>query len=185
MRTITTTTTIYSFTELDERTQDKAVEAVCRMLSATWDTFNDDNIRDTIVYKLAEVLRSPGWDTYGEGDFPGIDGVKLDGYDLGRGQSIDVKGALDRDNAPALPWREGMEQVVLGDRNYGAVYVRADEDVETMYIIDAAEAALSSAWEAGFEQYQYLSSDEYAREWIADNLPEFTADGELYTGSQA
>ena len=35
-------------------------------------------------------------------------------------------------------------------------------------------------WKDGEKEMQYKTSDEYAREWIESNEPEFTEDGSLY-----
>lgn len=184
MRTVTVVTTLYTFGELTQQAQQKAVEDVRDKLNSDWwDEHSNQQLRETIVYCLADWLRSPGYDKYGEGDFPGIDGVELIGWDLERGESLEFKGKLDRDNAPFLPWIDGLHTVQLGeDGTHSSVYVEADEDIDTTLMRDAVDNAISAAWHAGRRQMDYMESEEHARDYIEGTEPEFTVDGNLYTG---
>lgn len=183
-------TTVYSYGELTSDAQAKAIESVCEMLVASWDSDEIEAVGQTMVYTLAEKLRSPGWDTYGPVDFPGIDGVTLDGWDLERGQYLVLSGHLDRDNAPALPWADGVESVRLDPkRDYTVVWAEPADDApwpETAGYISACEAlvtavkdAMHAAWVAGRDESEYLTGEEYAREWIDGNEPEFDESGSL------
>src|SRR3954469_2995004 len=99
----------YTFAELTDSAQAKAVEAVAEKLGGDWfDESDNDTIREDIVWELGRTLKAPGWDIEGAGDFRGIAGVTLDGWDLGQGDHLALKGTLDRDNAPALPWADGV-----------------------------------------------------------------------------
>jgi hypothetical protein len=110
----------WRFDELSEAAQRKAVETVAGKLGGDWwDQADTDDIGATIQYQLAEVLKSPGWDTVGEGDFPGIDGVTVQGWDLDRGDYVSVGGALTRKNAPGLAWPDHAEHVELHEGRNG------------------------------------------------------------------
>ncbi|MFG3710919.1 hypothetical protein [Micromonospora sp. NPDC047730] len=194
-RTITTTRTVFKFEELSEDAQQRAVERIAEKMATTWwDQHDNDDIGATIVYKMAEKLRTRGWDTFGEGDFPGIPGVELVEWDLGRGQAVSFKGALDRENAPALPWADGVEAVTLGGiPGYGigqSVYVETDGEAETDEEVarvgaaaeamkSAVEDAIHAAWQAGKEQEEWKGGEERARDWIEANEPEFDESGNL------
>lgn len=85
-------TTVYSFEELSEKAQRGAIESVQLSLSENWDSSDFEHITEAMRYKLAEVLKSPGWDTFGPADFPGIDGVELGEWDLERAELLVVTG---------------------------------------------------------------------------------------------
>jgi len=207
MRTITTTVTVYSFDELSADAQEKAVANIQEKLSgASWDSHDIEDISATMLYALAAAVRSPGWDTYGEGDFPGIDGVRLEGWDLEGGQSINVAGTLTRENAPALPWCAGIgsvnleakrdhtyitvedtepdctctDDVWLSEHDAGCPFTAPNpataEQRDTL--IEAVRDALRTAWQAGRDELEYKTGEEYARQQ-ADDM-EFTEDGRFY-----
>lgn len=191
-------TTVYKFAELSTESQSRAIESVAGMLSRNWGDLSDlEDMTNNLVYSLAEKFGSPGWDTFGAGDFPGIDGVRLDGWDLDRGERLDLAGTLTRENAPALPWAEHIDSVELSSSHYSGsrIYVTASEDefvphaeydafiaawdkhTEPMRI--AIESAIAEALSAGRTELDYLTSAEYAQEWIEGNEPEFTESGDL------
>lgn len=117
----------YKYEELSDDAKQTAVETIAGKLAGDWWDENDiERVSETILYKLAEIFRSPGWDTFGAGDFPGITGVTLDGWDLERGAHVLVRGHLDRDNAPGLPWTDSVGGVTLTSHNYGTT-VDAEE----------------------------------------------------------
>lgn len=209
MREITTTTKVYKLDELSPDVQTKAVEAVQAMLHKTWDDADNDQVRETIVWELAAKLHAPGYDTYGPGDFPGIDGVTIDGWSLDRTQSLAVSGRLDRVNAPALPWVDGIECIELSSRRSASTMVNpvdADAgctcsadwtehdpdnadcaslaagptDAQRDTLAQAVYNAVSAAWSAGEKEAEYMTGEERAREYATGNDREFTEDGELY-----
>ncbi len=208
-REIVTHTTVYTLDELDPQVREKAVENVRNLLGgAWWDQSDDDDLARVIVYTLAEKFGTAGWDTSGVGDFPGIPGIKLDGWDMQRGQYIVLNGRLTRDNAPALPWVTGLGAVDLEaqrDHTYlsvenedpecicpsalwaqghqdccpGAADNPATED-ERAALIQAVREAMADAWKAAYAEMEYKTSTEYAEEDIDANDREFLADGTLY-----
>jgi hypothetical protein len=103
------TTEVFGFDELTETAQERAVEAVRERLAAGWDDVDIEAMRFAIATKLSEVLKSPGWE-----ENETTAGVTVAGFDADRGQALAVTGRLDRDNAPGLPWVDGIERVDLG-----------------------------------------------------------------------
>ncbi len=203
------TTRVYRFDELTDTAKERAVDVIREKLGGDWwDSVDLDDVQDAMVYTLAEELRAPGWDTYGVGDFPGIDGVQVDGWDIERHQSLALSGTLTRDNAPALPWVDGIEQVELTGHRSDATSVNlVDADPECtcspdtylqphdegcpslldnpateqqrVTLEEAVRDAIRAAWSAGESEGEYKSGEERARE-VADDH-EFTDEGELYT----
>lgn len=187
---------VYSYDELNDKAKIKAAEEIRDKLNGPWwDSSNVDEMKAEITYGLAEALKSPGWDTFGRGGFPGIDGVTVTGYDLERGQSIDVEGTLTPANAPRLPWVEGMVSVALNDPDCGPLFVEwedgHEDGVETAASYAAETAmkeairnAMQLAWRMGRDEMDYIEGTEYAVEWIEGNNPEFHADGRFYGAGQ-
>jgi hypothetical protein len=207
MRTITTSVTVYAFDELAPDAQERAVQHVAEREAARgWDCDELELIESTMVYTLAGRLNAPGWDTCGEGDFPGIDRVTVCEWDLDRGQVLGLSGWLDRDNAPGLPWVDGIESVQLTAIRRGGTEVDvvtcepdctcpaetwshepdcaptrppvAPEQVSGLR--DAVTEAIHAAWLAGRDELAYRSSAEYARDRAENDGFEFTVNGELY-----
>lgn len=177
---------VFTLDELEPAARKRAIETVAEKLGGDWwDESNNESISDTIVYALAEAFKTPGWDTFGAGDFPGIPGVKLDGWDLDRGDSLTLSGTLTRENAPALPWDDTVEEVHLAATRWngtsvGVVTVDDRTDVDVRAIDEAVRDAIEAAKRAGREEMAYMSSEEYATEEIEANGREFYADGSLY-----
>jgi hypothetical protein len=185
------TTTVYKLAELGEAAKAKAIENVAAKLGGDWwDQSDIDQVSETMIYTLAGELLTPGWNTYGEGDFPGIPKVSVTGWDIERGQFLSLKGSLTRETAPALPWHPGMGRVTLTELRHGTrVEVEWDDMggntkewniTATRDMIKATEGAIAAAWTEGRDQAEYMSGTEYAAEWIEANEPEFTMEGELY-----
>jgi hypothetical protein len=191
---------VYHLDELEPAAREKAIEDMAARLGGEWwDQDDNDDIRDVMVYMLAGQLRSPGWDKYGAGDFPGINGVTMASWDLDRGQSLGLRGVLTRENAPALPWAAGVTQVELST-NWGGttIDVEWDEDAldpdqqqdltvvreqcqqQAVRVEEAVEAAIEAALAAGIKEAEYKGSAEYAEEHIEANGHEFLADGTLW-----
>lgn len=188
MRTITTFTTVYTFDELDEPTQEKAVANIAEKLGGDWwDEHDNNDIRDVMVWTLAEQFGAPGHLDYGVSDYPGIPGITIVGWDLDRGQSLTLSGTITRENAPKLPWVDGLDAIEVEAKRDHNTYTRVSdtltcEQVDALgaNMVQAVRDSVSAAWKAGYGEMGYKSSEEHAREWIDGNEPEFTADGELY-----
>lgn len=180
----------YKFEELSDEAQGRAVEVVAGKLGGDWwDSGDVENVSETILYKLAGILKSPGWDSFGEGDFPGIDGVSLAGWDVDRGGCIQVDGTLTRSNAPGLPWSDAVGDVLLESTTYGTnVGVEEGEGDRPeaaqrdacLALAEVVQDALSEALSAGREQVEYISSEDNARAHIEAIEPDFNEDGSLF-----
>ncbi len=192
------TNKVYTFDELSEDAQERALGEIVRVLEQGWDSGDNEDVRDTIVYTFAQKLHSPGWHTFGPVDFPGVDGVTVDGWSMDRYQALAMTGTLTRDNAPALPWNDDIDHVVLkGWRSDStSVDVIATEGESTHEESDpdgtplsprflrsalkqVVHEALSEAWADGEREADYKTSTEYARELATDQY-EFNIDGTLW-----
>jgi hypothetical protein len=186
------TTTAYSFDELGPDAQDKAVQQVAeRHAGPWWDQSDNDDIAGVMIYTFAEKLGTPGWDKFGTADFPGIPGVTLEAWDLEQGRTIVFAGSLTRDNAPSLPWADGIDSVEMrSGRNRSKIEPMLVEDGSEVVTGDQIDAAASiadavlgftqDAWFAGDKEADYKTGLEYAREWCENNdQQEYDVDGEL------
>ena len=181
--------TVYKFEELSEQAQQRAIESIVEMLQQSWDSRDIEQVGEVILYTFAQKLGTPGLEEWGFGDFPGIPGTTLAEWDLDRSQTVKFQGVLTRENAPSLPWANGITSVILNDRNYQKkIHVSWDyyaagepDDAAVQAMSDAVGAALVDAWDSGNQEAEYRTSEEFAVEWINDAEPEFREDGTLYT----
>lgn len=188
MRTITTSTTVYTLGELDESAQEKAIAGVAGKLGGDWwDSNDNDDVRDVMVWTLAEQLGTARGDDEAISDYSGIPDITVDGWDLDRGQILLLSGTLTRENAPALPWADGLDAIeIKSHRDYNTYACGSDtltcEEVDAIGAgaVQAVRDAVHAAWKAGSDEAEYKAGEEYAREWIESNEAEFTVDGELY-----
>lgn len=180
------TKTVYTFDELSETAQDRAVELVREKLAGGWwDSSDIDDIGNEIHLAFAEALQSPGHADYGPDDFPGIDGVTLEAWDTDR-RDVAFRGVLTRENAPLLPWVDGLDVVWLrSSRTRSSVDPLNVDGVEASKeahdeMIDAVVAALEEAILAGSMAVEHKTSDETARDWCENNeVQEYEEDGTL------
>lgn len=201
--------TVYTLDELSPEARERALDKLREERNAGWDDGDRQSIAEVIVATLAEKLGTPGVQDYGVSDFPGIDGVEVEGWDIDRG-SIAVAGTLTRDNAPALPWVLGIEHVELtckrsdytvvdvadadpecscetADRlsphEPGCPVVRispaTDEQRDTME--QAVRDAISAAIAAGQAEWEYQTGDECLSGNAEANDRQFTEDGDIYS----
>lgn len=204
MRTIKTEDfDVYHLDELEPEARERAVEAIAdKLASDWWDESDIDDISNVIVYALANEFGTPGHGEHGVADFPGIPGVGLDGWDLDRGSYVALRGTLTRENAPRLPWEDGIVEVTLtAGRGYTWVDVEIDEDeVDLMNLPDlpdnrrrrvgyieiemeeAVRNALHAALKSGRTEMEYKTGEENAVSMIEASGYEFEADGTPYFG---
>lgn len=180
----------YTWTALSDDAKERAVELLAdREAQRPWDSYDIDRIRETLVFALADQLGTPEREQWGSGDFPGIPNIKIEEWDLERGQSLTVSGTLDRDNAPDLPWTDSMDDVVMGGgrRGYPMIDVREREtgsgeipEDEMAAMELAVKTALHGALKASVAESEYMASVEAARERAEnDDVQRYTASGEL------
>jgi hypothetical protein len=180
------TRTVYSFDELSEAAQDKAVEQVREKFAGPWwDSGDIDDVAAEIHLAFAEELGSPGAAESGAADFDGIDGITLEAWDTDH-LTVTFRGVLHRDNAPNLPWVEELEDVYLGGgRRATEIQPRDFDDVEATeheheMMIDAIRDLLQVAIMAGCAEVDHKTSDEVARDWCKNNeIQEYEENGTL------
>ncbi len=192
----------YRLDELWGDAREKAVAAVAEKLGGEWwDSADIDDIDNVIRYTLASEFGTLGHGDYGVGDFPGIDGVELDGWGLDGGGYLQLRGALTRENAPALPWADGLVEVGLHHRrertevdvvvdeealdpgqDRDPIEVREDCKVLIGVMDQAVRQAMHAALKSGREEMDYKTSEGRAEDLIQANGYEFLADGTLYLG---
>jgi hypothetical protein len=173
--------TSYTFDELTEAAQAKAVAVIAEKLAGDWWDDNDiANVASAILSTFAIQIGSPG-----EGE--SIEGVTLEGWSCGYLQSDGVVfvGHLSRENAPTLPWADGITGVTLRESNsrgftrYEVEYTGGTRrEIEAMG--ETVRAAIDGAHKAGYSYIEEHDSPEYAREWIDNNTPDFNEDGSLF-----
>lgn len=180
----------YSLAELKELDDHgRAFEAACQaIVQATWEDSTKESINEDMVYAFAEQIGEPDREKYGEADYPGVPGVKLEGWDLDRGQHVAMSGTLTRENAPALPWHESISEVALRSVRHGTdLWPReSDEaiDFDLAIVVQAKEAleqavqdALNEALAAGNRAEDSSREEEYLLDLAAANEWEFTETG--------
>lgn len=131
MRAVLTVEYVYSFLELSEQAQRRAVLEVNAKQSALRRNGRDPTrLISAITYEFAIGLGSfdAGWHALvGIGSVPGI---RLDGRGLDRPDGIVVQGQLDRGNAPHLPWFDGIHSVSLVPYRSGQTIVDVNDTGE-------------------------------------------------------
>ncbi len=185
------TKTVFTFDELDEAAQDRAVELIREKFAGDWwDSSDIDDIAAEIHLAFAEGLGSPGSSESGPADFDDIDGVTLEAWDTDH-LTVSFRGVLHRDNAPNLPWVEDINDVTLtGSRRQGSIYVNVGEMGDGLRpLIDefaceemrrAVQDLLDVAILAGRAEFEHKTSDEVARDWCENNeSQEYEEDGTL------
>lgn len=191
MRTITTEAfEVYELGELEPEARLAAIWNVRHQLTgAWWGETDNESIAEEILFGIAVQLASPGWNQYGPGDFPGIDGVELVGWDVERDMAAQLTGRLTRENAPALPWVDSISHVLLqpmprGGHTSMEFYGYDSEDETSVDVVGELRDAILTAIEIGLgdgrSQLEYLTSEARAEDDILANGREFYADGRLY-----
>jgi hypothetical protein len=177
----------YSFDDLGDEAKERAIREITeRLLGPWWDQHDNDRLLETIVYTLAQELKTPGWDVYGCGDFPGISGVGFTSWSIGSyDDQVTLNGRLTPENAPALPWTGDISAVHLGDPDLGQIYVCEsqdhDADADAIEAIETAvRDAIATALKAGQEEYEYIGSREAVTELLTASDYEFYEDGTFY-----
>lgn len=179
--------TVYTLDELEPGAREKAIEGITEKLGGDWwDSSDIDDISDVMRYTLANKFGTSNHGEWGVSDFPGIPGVELRGWDLDRADYVALSGTLDRENAPALPWVDGIEVVSLTEgRDFTMIVVEFDDtltDDDVTLANDAMEEAIRDAMHEakrdGRAEIEHKTGPEWAEEVASDR--EFLADGTFY-----
>ena len=188
MRVETTTRELFTLDELGETARQEAIEAMAGRVDE-WTEASD--LASIIVYGIAEALKSPGWDTYGSGDFPGVDGLELREWDVER-LEITARGSLTRETAPALPWGMFTEyqfhtsrcdpHAAYDDEDGYSVkvgnFAGTDDERAALGILEQSiREALHDGIVAARDELEYLCSEAAIVDECEANEQEFTVDG--------
>lgn len=185
----------FTFIQLSADAQTRALDEVMNSRFGQWQCDSDgESVRESIVYGLAGAIKAPGWDAYGEGDFPGIKGIALSDWDLDRTE-IEFDGALTPESAPGLPWPADCDRFRLGRDEARWTGGRrglwiadsypewpADSDrPDVAEFLAAWDAAVAAALAAGRAEYDYQTGPDCARDWLElnDTAVMFTAEGDI------
>jgi hypothetical protein len=177
------------FDQLTETAQEHAITIIRGKLANEWFESEDGQmVADTMVYAFATAIGAPHADEYGEGDFPGIAHVKLSGWSIRDGGSVFLTGTLTPENAPALPWTDRLDSVVLESVGNGtSIVVREDRqsptgapfaEFDTME--SAVQDAVNTGVSAGIAEFEYRTGEENARNYAENNATiSFDEDGDI------
>lgn len=199
MRVETKTVTYYTLAELKEHHPNGYERALDKLRTSLWEDGQRESVSEDITYEFGQRVGDTTVERYGTGDYPGVDGVELKGWDLERGSYVAFAGTLTPENSPALPWHDWLEQVDLrAGRSYtennvvdseNAPYIPwnkretdYDEDQRALVQIrdamrDAIDAALSEALASGQRAAEHLESEENLLELAQANEWEFDEHG--------
>jgi len=188
MRVETTTRELFALDELGDTARQEAIEA---MANRVYEWTEASDLACTIVYAIAAALKSPGWDTYGSGDFPGVDGLELWEWDVER-LEITARGSLTRESAPALPWgmftvfhfESPSREAHAGNQGEDGYWTDAGNwsdhgpECHAFGILEQAiREALHDGIVAARDELEYLCSEAAIVEDCEANEQEFTEDG--------
>jgi hypothetical protein len=201
MRVETKQVTYYTLAELKEHHPNGYERAMDALRSILWEDSQRESVSDDIAYEFARRVGEPTVDRYGEGDYPGVPGVGLKGWDLERGSYVAFAGTLEREHCPGLPWDEtgwlDVVRLTAGQHGTGIEVVSSEED-DVPYIgwhertftedqqrlfdmrqamADAVQDALSEALASGQRAAEAMSGEEYLLETAEANEWEFDAHG--------
>ncbi len=180
--------TVYTPAELPAEIRDRAIENVRDLLSNSWDEADTEAVAAEIIAALGTALGTPG---AGRDELTAVPGVKLDGWDVEtRHESVLLTGTLTRENAPNLPWVDGLTSADLeAHRDFTRVWVNTENrgmyfhtqmDGPSTTMTTAVQDAIRTAGKAGHEEMEYKTSTEYATDYATDAEYEFHADGSIY-----
>lgn len=185
----TETRTYYALSELPAAARERAMEIIGSRL-AEW--IESDELAEDMVESLGYHL---GQHQGGEGQ--PLRGININEWSIDRNgrDYLHIQGTLTPITAPNLPWPDDCGYARFGrtnaewtgnDRDLWLVDAETGEwmaddgreDVQAFWA--ALDDILAKALADGCAQYDYLCSEEYAREWAEANDPEwFDAEGEL------
>lgn len=183
-----TTTITYRYSELTEDAQEVAREQIRDRLGY-W--IESEDLEEEMVEVLGYLL---GHHSGGLGE--PLRGIEISEWSIDRNgrDYLRISGTLHRDTTPNLPWPEDCSYARFGrvnqewtgsDRNLwledsNPEWMADDDREDVAAFWDAIDAKLSATLEAGCAQYDYLTSEEYATEWLDANDPEmFSVEGEI------
>jgi hypothetical protein len=167
----------YSFSELDEKAQGKAIEDHANFLNNYMD---NDDLAERMNGVLAAIL---GFD-YHSGQ-----PLKVEDWDLSysQGSHVGIKGEITRDDAPLFAWSGNVHSLALNYHHYYGQQVMAyDEEGEELDtdkdLKDLIYGLAQDLMAAGYKEIEYRTSRPVVIESIEINGYEFNADGSIFSG---
>ena len=154
-------TTVYPFHELNDKAKDKARD--------WWREVGVTDWYDTVYEDASQV------------------GIKITGFDIGRGESIDLTIDDAKETARLILENHGEHcdtYMAAAEYNKSLIWLPEDEDDREDAVADAkgvfCQALQGCYLKSLREQYEYEMSDEAADENIEANEYTFTADGKRF-----
>ena len=167
--------TTYSFNELSEEAQEKAIEKHTEFLNEIMDC---DELAEVMNWKLATLT----------GQTDEEDRLfQVDDWDLGysQGSHVGIKGEATRAQCPSLAWPEGADSVSLSYHHYygqqGTLYDAEGEEMDDVdkNFSDSIYSLAQDLMSAGYKEIEYQTSEEVVKESILANEYDFHDDGSL------
>ena len=172
------TLTTYSFSELSEDAQEKAIDKHAQFLNEVMDS---DEIAEVMNWKLAELAGYPNINDMEECP------LKVYDWDISysQGSHVGIKGGATREECPNLAWPEGSISVSLSYHNYYRQQVTL-YDMEGEELDDVSEDFKDSIYSlsqdlmrAGYTEIEYQTSRESVIESIEANGYDFHENGDI------
>ena len=172
------TLTTYSFSELGEEAQEKAIEKHTEFLNTVMEP---DDIAEVMNWKLAELAGYTDMDNVEECP------LKVDDWDLGyvQGSHVGIKGEATREQCPNLAWPEGADSVSLSYHHYygqqGTLYNSDGEELDDTDkdFSDSIYSLSQDLMRAGYAEIEYQTSRESVVESIEVNGYDFHENGDI------
>jgi hypothetical protein len=164
----------YSFTELDDKAKEGAINAMRESLYEVIDSSDISEYLTECVY-------------IGLGGRPSIDLAYSLGYCQGDG--VAIYGTIKREDAPDLSWPEEASYVELSKNSWGHhyshwntfnvdIYSEEDEVIENKYILETQLRDLCRQLERdGYKYIEGSTTEEVAIDQLLDAGDVFTIDG--------
>ena len=172
------TLTTYSFSELSEDAQEKAIDTHAQFLNEVMDS---DEIAEVMNWKLADSVGYTDMDNVNECP------LKVYDWDLGysQGSHVGIKGEATREQCPNLAWINGVGSVSLSYHHYYGQQVTL-YDIEGEELDDVNEDFKDSIYSlsqdlmrAGYAEIEYQTSRESVIESIEANGCDFHENGDI------
>lgn len=183
---------LYTLPGLKAHDENAFEQALANLDAMLWeDGANRESVGEVIAFKFGEKVGDPAQAQYGPGDYPGVPGVQLTAWELERGAFVALDGTLTRENAPALPWNDWIEEVRLLSASRMGTVISVEESDTTPYhgspeltvllaaMEEAVQDALGEALSAGQKEAEYRAGEENLLELAEANEWLFTEHGDL------
>lgn len=182
---------VYELDELMPSARTRALDTLVEARSQLWQgpVRGEEQTARAIMLAFGREVDCNRMAGFDRSDFPGVEGVTVDGWDFQNAPSVALDGRLTRENAPDLPWVPGIPWVEL--ESHGVYRLNATtvtlapgvsigNNVARKEMEQAVYAALGRAESAGLAAVQRLTTRAAVAEQAAMAGLEFLRDGTLY-----